>query len=50
MPTPKDQARENIDRMLAGAGWDVRNVSEANISAGCGLAIRNFPEVRAWLR
>jgi type I restriction enzyme R subunit len=43
MPTPEDQARENIDRMLASAGWEVRNLSEANISASRGLAIRNFP-------
>jgi type I restriction enzyme R subunit len=43
MPTPGDQARENIDRMLTVAGWEVRNVSDANISASQGLAIRNFP-------
>jgi type I restriction enzyme R subunit len=43
MPTPEDQARENIDRMLANAGWEVHNLSEANISASRGLAIRNFP-------
>jgi type I restriction enzyme R subunit len=43
MTSPEDQARENIDRMLASAGWEVRNLSEANISASRGLAIRNFP-------
>ncbi len=43
MPTPEDQARENIDRRLTEAGWEVRNLSEANISASRGLAIRNFP-------
>ncbi|HEY2920621.1 MAG TPA: type I restriction-modification enzyme R subunit C-terminal domain-containing protein [Candidatus Binatia bacterium] len=43
MTSPEDQARENIDRMLVGAGWEVRNVSDANISASQGLAIRNFP-------
>jgi type I restriction enzyme R subunit len=42
MPTPEDQARENIDRMLAGAGWAVRNLREANISASRWLAIHNF--------
>jgi type I restriction enzyme R subunit len=43
MTTPEDQARENIDRLLTSPGWKVRNVSEVNISAGRGLAIRNFP-------
>lgn len=43
MPTPEDQARENIDLMLASAGWEVRNLSDADISASRGLAIRNFP-------
>jgi type I restriction enzyme R subunit len=43
MTSPEDQARENIDRMLADAGWEVRNISDANISASRGLAIRNFP-------
>jgi len=43
MVQPEDQARENIDRMLANAGWEVRDVSEADISASRGLAIRNFP-------
>jgi type I restriction enzyme R subunit len=43
MTSPEDQARENIDRMLASAGWEVRNVGDANISASRGLAIRNFP-------
>ena len=43
MSTPEDQARENIDRMLTAAGWQVRSLSDANISAARGLAIRNFP-------
>ncbi len=43
MPFPKDQAREKIDRMLSAAGWEVRNLSDTNISASRGLAIRNFP-------
>jgi type I restriction enzyme R subunit len=42
MPTPEDQARENIDRMLAQAGWAVFNQNDANISAAKGVAIRNF--------
>ncbi|MBI2363928.1 MAG: DEAD/DEAH box helicase family protein, partial [Deltaproteobacteria bacterium] len=42
MPTPEDKARENIDRLLAQAGWAVRDQSDANILAYRGLAIRNF--------
>jgi type I restriction enzyme R subunit len=42
MLSPEDQARESIDRMLTAAGWEVRNLSEADISASRGLAIRNF--------
>ena len=43
MTSPEDQARENIDRMLANAGWEVRNLSEVDISVFRGLVIRNFP-------
>jgi len=42
MPTPEDQARENIDRLLTKAGWAVRDQSDANILTYRGLAIRNF--------
>ena len=42
MPTPEDQARENIDQLLTKAGWAVRDQSEANILAYRGIAIRNF--------
>jgi type I restriction enzyme, R subunit len=42
MPTPEDQARENIDPLLTQAGWAVRDQSDANILAYRGVAIRNF--------
>lgn len=42
MPTPEDQARENIDRLLTQAGWAVRDQSDANILAYRGVALRNF--------
>ncbi len=42
MPSPEDQARENIDRMLTKSGWAVRGQNDAHISAYRGLAIRNF--------
>jgi type I restriction enzyme, R subunit len=42
MPTPEDKARDNIDRLLAKAGWAVRDQNDANILAYRGVAIRNF--------
>jgi hypothetical protein len=45
MPTPEDKARENIDCLLAKAGWAVHDKSDANIFAYRSLAIRNFATV-----
>lgn len=42
MPPPEDKARENINLLLAQAGWAVRDQSDANILAYLGGAIRNF--------
>lgn len=36
-------AREQIDRRLEQAGWQVQDYSAMNISAGLGVAIREFP-------
>jgi hypothetical protein len=36
------KARKNIDRQLGAAGWIVQNASQANVSAGPGVAIREF--------
>jgi type I restriction enzyme, R subunit len=41
--TPEALARENIDKQLTAAGWLVQDRDEANISAGRGVAIREFP-------
>jgi len=41
--TPEQSAREEIDRQLAQCGWLVQNAAEMNISAGVGVAIREFP-------
>jgi type I restriction enzyme R subunit len=41
--TPEEKARRNIDRLLAGAGWIVQSRDEANVAAGRGVAIREFP-------
>ena len=39
---PEQEAREQIDKMLAAAGWDVRDLKTANIHANRGVAIREF--------
>lgn len=39
---PEQEARERIDTALADAGWIVQNRDEANLSAGQGVAIREF--------
>lgn len=41
--SPEARARENIDKQLIDAGWIVQSREEANISAGRGVAIREFP-------
>jgi hypothetical protein len=41
--TPEDRARKTIDELLAPAGWLVQDRDQANISAGRGVAVRNFP-------
>jgi type I restriction enzyme R subunit len=41
--TPEEQARINIDKLLADGGWVVQDRHAANITAGRGVAIREFP-------
>jgi type I restriction enzyme R subunit len=41
--TPEQKARKKIDRLLEQAGWIVQDRAEMNISAGLGVAIREFP-------
>src|SRR2546426_12088089 len=43
MPTPEDKAREKIDVALDKAGWKVQDYKDADLSAGRGAALRNFP-------
>ena len=40
--TPEQQARQEIDTALAGAGWVVQDRDEMNIAAGLGVAVREF--------
>jgi type I restriction enzyme R subunit len=41
--TPESRARETIDLLLLAAGWIVQSQDEANVTAGRGVAIREFP-------
>ncbi len=43
MPTPEDQAREHIDQALEQSGWRVQDYKSANLQAGRGVVLRNFP-------
>ena len=36
-------AREEIDRLLSEAGWDVCDMGQQNLLANFGTAIREFP-------
>ncbi len=40
---PDTPARQNIDQLLTDAGWIVQSRDETNITAGRGVAIREFP-------
>jgi len=42
MPTSEELARENIDALLDRCGWVVQDKSAANLSAGCGVALREL--------
>src|SRR4051812_21569091 len=41
--TPEQKARRKIDRLFEQCGWTVQDHDEMNISAGLGVAIREFP-------
>ena len=41
--TPEQQARQRIDKLLTDAGWIIQDAGTASISAGPGVAIREFP-------
>ena len=40
---PEEKARQNIDHLLESAGWEVQDISELNLGASLGVAIREFP-------
>jgi type I restriction enzyme R subunit len=41
--TPEQRARQVIDSLLQAAGWHVCGVSDADINAARGVAVREFP-------
>ena len=41
--TPEDRAPQNIDKLLTDAGWIVQDKRAANLSAGRGVAVGEFP-------
>ena len=41
--TPEAEARQKIDKRLTAAGWIIQDVKQLNISAGIGVAVREFP-------
>ena len=41
--TPEQKSRQQIDRQLVACGWLVQDANQMNISAGPGVAIREFP-------
>jgi type I restriction enzyme R subunit len=41
--TPEQKSRQEIDRQLEQCGWVVHNFRDMNISAGLGVAVREFP-------
>lgn len=43
LPTPEEKARLQIDQDLAKAGWLVQDFRALNLTAGRGIAVREFP-------
>lgn len=42
LPPPEAIAREKIDALLEAAGWVIQDVSEADLGASLGVAVREF--------
>ena len=41
--TPETKARLLIDQKLESAGWIVQDMRQLNLSAGLGVAVREYP-------
>ena len=40
---PEDNARQEIDKMLTDSGWIIQDYEDRNLSAGLGIAVREYP-------
>ena len=43
MVTPEEEARQKIDDMLIDSGWVIQDYDQRNLSAGLGIAVREYP-------
>lgn len=41
--SPEQKAREMIDRSLEQSGWIIQDIKKLNLTAGAGVAVREFP-------
>ena len=41
--TPEQKSREAIDRRLEQSGWIIQDMARLNLTAGLGVAVREFP-------
>lgn len=41
--TPETKARQQIDQKLEQAGWVIQDMKQLNLSAGVGIAVREYP-------
>ena len=41
--SPEAKAREEIDKKLIMSGWVIQDMKELNLTAGIGVAVREFP-------
>jgi len=41
--TPEVKARLQIDKNLIQTGWIIQNKNQLNLSAGLGIAVREYP-------
>ena len=41
--TPETKARQRIDDKLTQAGWVIQDLKQLNLSAGVGVAVREYP-------
>jgi len=40
--TPEEIARDKIDKLLEASGWIIQNKKHINLSAGTGIAVREY--------